>query len=282
VARSQERRTVTNGRWMSEKLTAMIHAALAPTPRTKLARRHCFTLIELLVVIAIIAILAVMLLPVLSRAKFRAKIISCTSQYRQWGIVANLYAGENKDGLPAFDLPGTGGNVWDVALQMPAALQPFGLTAPMWFCPVRPQEFADANTWATRNLGHSLGSVNDLTAYLSSLFGYFALINHNWWVPRRNGGILMPTPNSGTARLPDGWPVKTTDRNAVVQPIISDLTGHVGVSTTPEDLTSSEGAHFLGKNLHSVNAAYADGHAETVPKSRMRWQYYNAQWTMYY
>src|SRR5215471_20930001 len=151
------------------------------------SHRSAFTLIELLVVIAIIAILAALLLPALGMAKYKAKVISDASNYKQWATMVNLYAPDNREYMPRFDLPGTAGNyAWDVGPAMGTNMFQYGATVPMWFCPVRSTEFQGASEQVKTWIGHPLQTKDDLWYWMNKNYPVELVLRHNWWVPRAN------------------------------------------------------------------------------------------------
>ncbi len=64
-----------------------------------------FTLIELLVVIAIVAILSALVLPVIGRARGRARQTVCETNLKQVDLAIILYTGDFSDSLPVLPDP---------------------------------------------------------------------------------------------------------------------------------------------------------------------------------
>jgi prepilin-type processing-associated H-X9-DG protein len=240
-------------------------------------RRTAFSIIELLVVVGIIAELVGIRRPSLGRARRQARITECASNLRQIAMGMNIYATQNEGSFPGFDMPSTGGNLWDVPHGFVNELDRMGISFKTFLCPAS-QGVADA------------------TASLNT-YSSFNIIQYNVWIPRKNGSDIVPPSNnyagsrfkivSPKPAQPFAGPGSLGDTANAMNPIISDIIGSSSGVTPPANADASGygniyqisavSNHLDGSRVVGVNQAFADGHVELKGPKEVH-PYYLGNW----
>ncbi len=230
-----------------------------------------------------------MLLPALSKAKSSARVTNCTSNYKQWNTVCVMYANDFRDSLPSFGVgPSYGDWLWDVNTNMVRALYPYGLTVPMWFCPVRPDELNKA-TVVMNGKTQRVGSWQELELFLLNEGGYSELrMRHNDWIYRPVSEGDYPNLQTKAGNTPFqangikagdpaiyGFVGKTSDKGASRVPILSDLLYTDNANGLNFDAAHATNVgHFFNGKLANVNLCFVDGHVSNHAAKQIKSQYF--------
>jgi prepilin-type N-terminal cleavage/methylation domain-containing protein/prepilin-type processing-associated H-X9-DG protein len=200
-----------------------------PASGAETIRHRGFTLVELLVVVTVMAVLAGTALPVLARARERARQSTCLSHLRQIGQAHLLYLADWEEQLPAWWQPG----------------------------PPRPEPLGPYVYWPER-----------LQPYLRSQ-DVFRDPSFSWWQPWppevKLADYSLLTWGPGGKGTPDDpfwrWPGPPLRLAQLSRPAEA-------IQLTDGYTTTSMTGGVVARHIGGANIAFLDGHAKWMTRSQ--------------